>query len=508
MIIWTLAAKDLRLLLRDRRAVTILLAMPFIFILILGLSLGETFGRKPDERLRVSLVNLDQGDKFSKVREGMAGLSIVPGSGCGQELAALALVGANQATRPPQEPWASVVQRDLADTGGIRVEIVDDLPTAQELIRDRKRSAILVFGPGFSDRVTQCSFLADGINPFHRDGVNLSTLDAHFLRDETQMAAAAIIEQVAQVTLLRVVLPWMIGRAFEKLSDPSFIDVLSEQVKLPSLNPLDKEPIPLKRFLILPSHKAAVGAGVQKSLSQLFPKYELTGKTWASLTKSEPKDSSGPGGTQYQEEGSGILKRGAFRYQILVPSYTVMFAFFLVLTVGWLFVGERRQGTLRRLQAAPITRGQILIGKLLPSFALSLAQGAFLLAAGKLVFGMSWGPEPIWLIPVIFTTSLAAMGMALLVASLARTETQVAIYGSLLVLVLASVSGCLMPRDLMPEQMKEISRLTPHAWALDAYNELLLSAAPNYLIVGQACGVLAAFGIVFVLLAWWSLRLD
>src|SRR5205085_9727952 len=139
------------------------------------------------------------------------------------------------------------------------------------------------------------------------------------------------------------------------------------------------------------------------------------------------------------------------------PSYTVMFAFFLVLTVGWLFVAERRQGTLKRLRAAPLTRTQIILGKLLPCLILSLGQGLFLLGAGKLVFGMSWGPDPLWIVLVVATTSLAAMGLALLVAALAQTETQVAIYGTLLVLVLAGVSGCLMgDRSLMPEQMQAI----------------------------------------------------
>ncbi|MBL8797606.1 MAG: hypothetical protein JNM56_27145, partial [Planctomycetia bacterium] len=62
MAIWNIARKDFRLLLRDRRALIILLAMPFIFILILGISLGEGFGQKPDDRLRVSLVDLDRGE--------------------------------------------------------------------------------------------------------------------------------------------------------------------------------------------------------------------------------------------------------------------------------------------------------------------------------------------------------------------------------------------------------------------------------------------------------------
>jgi ABC-2 type transport system permease protein len=500
MTILTLAAKDLRLLLRDRRALIILVAMPFIFILVLGLSLGESFGRKPDDRLRVSLVNRDQGDRLAKLREATSVAAVA-----GSPLGGLALATFHQIQRPPAEPWAKVVQRDLEDTADIRVELIENDETAQRLIQDRQRAAVLVFGPEFSDRVTQCSFLADGNNPFFRDGVNLTSIDAHLLRDPTQEAAASIIEQVAQVTMLRVILPWMIGRAFEKLGEPSFLDLLGERVhvEVPVLGR-----VKLKTLLTNPQYKKEVGEGIQRSLQELFPKYNLTGKTWASLTRSDPRAGSGAGSTLYEEEGAGILKRGAFRYQILVPSYTVMFAFFLVLTVGWLFVGERRQGTLRRLQAAPVTRSEILAGKLLPCYLLSLGQGLFLLGAGKLVFGMSWGPDPIWLVPVVLCTSLAAMGMALLIASVARTETQVAIYGSLLVLVLAAVSGCLMPRELMPEEMKTASRLTPHAWALDAYKELLLTTAPNYTIVATSCGVLAAFGLVFIALAWWSLRLD
>src|SRR5262249_62036217 len=84
----------------------------------------------------------------------------------------------------------------------------------------------------------------------------------------------------------------------------------------------------------------------------------------------------------HDEAGSGLLRRGAARYQILVPSYTVMFAFALVLPVGWLFVMERRQGTIKRLRAAPVSRSQVLLGKLLPCLVLSIAQGLFLLAAG------------------------------------------------------------------------------------------------------------------------------
>src|SRR5262249_34556596 len=110
--------------------------------------------------------------------------------------------------------------------------------------------------------------------------------------------------------------------------------------------------------------------------------------------------------------------------------------------------------------------------------------------------------------------SLAAMGLALLLAAVARTEIQVALVGSLLVLVLGLLSGCLIPRELMPEAMVEVSHVTPHAWALDAYRQLLVRGdagaafAPNLRVVTRSCLVLAAFGGGFIALAWGLLRLE
>ena len=110
---------------------------------------------------------------------------------------------------------------------------------------------------------------------------------------------------------------------------------------------------------------------------------------------------------------------------------------------------------------------------------------------------------------MVLSTSLAAMGLGVLVASVAKTEAQVAIYGSLLVLVLAGLSGCLMgDRALMPEAMQEISRVTPLAWSLDAYLQLITNPQPALEIVAQACGVLVLFGLGFLTLAWRFIRLD
>jgi ABC-2 type transport system permease protein len=548
MPILTLAAKDLRLLARDARSAVILLLTPLLLILVLGLALGEGFGEKPDERLRISVVNLDDG------------------------------LSSKQSF--PEKPWSEVVIDDLSATQDIRLEIITDRAEAERLVARGSRPVVLVFESDFSDRVNRCSFLTKGdpppINPLGRDGVRMNDLGLTMLADKTQPVSAAVIEQVTQVTLLRVVIPWMIGRAFERVGDDAFMAAVAERLNavkpvppevLQELDPvvqkmlvaLTTDAIVLNEFrqakgsdflkatqdaavvakrtpefqravhtafmrkelmkrvgakiafgeVLTPSVRKEVGPKVQDQVGELFSNYNFRAKTWADLVKSDARMGKEANKTAYRDtSGSGFLNRGAVRYQVLVPSYTVMFAFFLVLSVGWLFVAERKHGTLARLRAAPLTRGQILLGKLLPCVAVSLIQGFFLLLAGRIIFGMTWGSRPELLLPVVLSTSIAAVGLAVLVASIARTETQVAIYGTLIVLVLGGVSGSLMPRDLMPEKMKIASLATPHAWALDAYAQLLASPTPNVAFIATACGVLIAFGAAFTLLAWWRMDLE
>ena len=124
------------------------------------------------------------------------------------------------------------------------------------------------------------------------------------------------------------------------------------------------------------------------------------------------------------------------------------------------------------------------------------------------MFGLFGAPAPLWLLMVVAATAFAATGLAMLVASVAKTETQVAVYGTLLVLVLAGVGGSMMPRDLMPETMRQISHVTPHAWALDAYQQLLLNPDPNLRIVAGACAALFGYGAAFLALAWRFMRVD
>jgi hypothetical protein len=63
----------------------------------------------------------------------------------------------------------------------------------------------------------------------------------------------------------------------------------------------------------------------------------------------------------------------------------------------------------------------------------------------------------------------------------------------------------------MPEHAQQLSLITPHGWALNAYRELLdpdPHSNPNLAIVTRACAVLTGFGAGFFALAWRFLKLE
>jgi ABC-2 type transport system permease protein len=162
---------------------------------------------------------------------------------------------------------------------------------------------------------------------------------------------------------------------------------------------------------------------------------------------------------------------------------------------------------LRRLRVAPVGPLGLLLGKNIPFYILSLLQTAVLFLSGKLVFGMSWGAEPWLLVPVVACTSLAATALGLMVATFIRTDAQVSAYGNSLVIVLAAISGCFMPRDWLPDVMQQVSLATPHAWALLAYDEILGHEHIVHSQVVRCCGMLLAFAAGFFLIGWLRFRI-
>ncbi|MEO6324425.1 MAG: ABC transporter permease [Thermoanaerobaculia bacterium] len=196
-----------------------------------------------------------------------------------------------------------------------------------------------------------------------------------------------------------------------------------------------------------------------------------------------------------------------------VPAWTLFGLFFISQQIASSLLEEKKLGTFRRLQVAPISRPELLIGKLVPFFLVNLAQVVTMFAAGALLLPLLGAPRlaigshPFALMAITVAASLAASGLGLLIASLAKTTEQIGGLGSMLVVTMAALGGVMVPRMAMPQSMQTVGLLTPHAWALTAYQDVLVKGA-GLVAVLPAVAVLLGFATAFFAVALVKFQWD
>jgi len=184
-----------------------------------------------------------------------------------------------------------------------------------------------------------------------------------------------------------------------------------------------------------------------------------------------------------------------------IPGILVMFTLLVLLTSGAsMLTIERKQGLLRRLASAPISRSEIVSGKWLGRMALAALQIGVAIAIGTVAFSMHWGPDLAMVIVVLAAWAAFCASAGLLLGSLAGTEGQAVGLGVLLANLLAALGGCWWPIEITPEWMQFVQKLLPTGWTMDALHKLIsfqsgaLSAAPHVaaLLVGTLVVTLLA----------------
>jgi ABC-2 type transport system permease protein len=149
----------------------------------------------------------------------------------------------------------------------------------------------------------------------------------------------------------------------------------------------------------------------------------------------------------------------------------------------------------------------MLLGKLVPYYLINIIQITIMLGVSSVLFKMSLGHSLAGLAVVSLAAAATATGLGVLVTALARTEAQVGGLTVLLLLSLSALGGCFVPRFVMPSWLRMVGLVTPHAWALDAYQDLLVRGY-NLLEVLPKVGVLGAFAVVFFAIGVWRFRFE
>lgn len=161
---------------------------------------------------------------------------------------------------------------------------------------------------------------------------------------------------------------------------------------------------------------------------------------------------------------------------------------------------ERERGTLDQLLATPIARTELILGKLLPYFLISLVNVATILVVADRGFGVPVvrGLPLLVLLCALFVLTSLATG--LLISAVSHSQFQAVQIAVFYVLPVFMLSGAYAPIEVIPDYIRPISYLFPLMYFSRAVRAVTLRGA-DFPGIWRDVVILAGFVLVFV---YWA----
>lgn len=195
---------------------------------------------------------------------------------------------------------------------------------------------------------------------------------------------------------------------------------------------------------------------------------------------------------------------GLGQYDYGAASQLLLFVFLISLAGSATLIEARKEGVTARTLAAPVSTTQSIGGQAMGRLTIAAFQGAYIMVATVLLFGVDWGNILLaGLVMVLF--ALVAAGAAMLLGSTIDNAAAAGGVGVGLGLVLAALGGGMFPIELFPDTLRTVSKFTPHAWAYDALAEVQRHDGTLVDILPQL-GVLLGFAAILLVVGAWALR--
>ena len=163
-----------------------------------------------------------------------------------------------------------------------------------------------------------------------------------------------------------------------------------------------------------------------------------------------------------------------------VPAWALFAIFFIIVPLSINIVNEKNQGTFVRLKTNPISYATILGGKVIIYLIVCLIQFSLMLLVGLYLFPYLGLPNfdingsYFLLFLVAIFSGLAAIGIGILIGTVASTQEQSAPFGATLVVILAAVGGVWIPVFAMPKIMQLFAKISPMNWGLNCFYDVII----------------------------------
>jgi ABC-2 type transport system permease protein len=168
---------------------------------------------------------------------------------------------------------------------------------------------------------------------------------------------------------------------------------------------------------------------------------------------------------------------------------------------------ERTKGTFQRMVVAPVSPTVVLLGKLISALAIVYMSAFIMLLSGVLLFQV----HLYWNIPVIllaiFLGALSAIGIGLIISSLAKNEEAANSISVIISVPLQFFIGAFFPLSIMPEAAQAFGNVLPFTKLVNAMQDVMTRNLPFDAVIPEII-YLAVSGLILFLIGTIAYRIS
>jgi ABC-2 type transport system permease protein len=185
----------------------------------------------------------------------------------------------------------------------------------------------------------------------------------------------------------------------------------------------------------------------------------------------------------------------------IVPGLVgVILTLTMVLITAMALVRERERGTLEQLIVTPITKTELMLGKISPYVGVGLVQMTAVLFIGRYVFDVPLTGNVLLLYAVALLFVIASLGFGLVISTLVRTQQQAIQVAFMFVLPNILLSGFMFPRQAMPLAFQWVGLILPLTYFLKVLRGILLKGV-GFDALWREIAMLGAFAVLLFVVA-------
>jgi ABC-2 type transport system permease protein len=178
---------------------------------------------------------------------------------------------------------------------------------------------------------------------------------------------------------------------------------------------------------------------------------------------------------------------------VILQTVTLMLTSFTI-------VREREKGTLEQLVVTPISKMELMIGKLIPYIVIGFVDIVIALALSITVFQVPVNGSIILLLLFSIVFLFSALGIGLLISIISKSQLQAMQLAMFMIMPNILLSGYMFPREAMPDTIQLISNIFPLTYFVKVLRGIILKGNNFSQLINEFV-ILVLFGLGFLILA-------